>query len=424
MPGMLWARFLGSPRPPRADPLRGCQPCQGDAGRRAVLTGRDAEGILLGRRLQDQPVICWDTVRFVGDRVAAVAADTPEQAAAALDEIEVEFEDLPASHRCPVGIGARAPVLHPAASTYRYIGGERPPVDHPNLGERDSTGPGRAGHRGGLRIGSPRVRGSVHDAPPAPRCRRTARHACLDRSRRDGAHRLDQQGSVRIADPDGVDIRFDPTRIVIESSLIGGDFGGKGYSPDDTRATCWPGPPDVRSRPSRCTRRSRRRQYPSRGGNPPPDGGRCGWKFARSRGRGAVRRRCVRRREGRQSHDAGRGSDPGRLPHPECSPRRAHRLLEHGASGQRPGTGRIPDVVRGAIALDSIARALGRDPLEFRLQNAVRPGEVGALGNRFHHVRAKRPCRPWSGPLTGIAHDRRATDSGWQWARGTSVAAS
>ena len=42
------------------------------------------------------PVLCWDRVRYVGDRVAAVAADTPEAAEEALRLIEVDYEQLPA----------------------------------------------------------------------------------------------------------------------------------------------------------------------------------------------------------------------------------------------------------------------------------------------------------------------------------------
>ncbi|NIO09586.1 MAG: hypothetical protein GTO40_16915, partial [Deltaproteobacteria bacterium] len=53
-------------------------------GVRAIVTGKDNPGHLVGRRLRDMPVLCWDTVRFVGDRVAAVAAETLDQAEEAL----------------------------------------------------------------------------------------------------------------------------------------------------------------------------------------------------------------------------------------------------------------------------------------------------------------------------------------------------
>ena len=39
----------------------------------AVVTGQDIPGHLMGKVMRDMPVLCWDRVRFVGDRVAAVA---------------------------------------------------------------------------------------------------------------------------------------------------------------------------------------------------------------------------------------------------------------------------------------------------------------------------------------------------------------
>jgi hypothetical protein len=60
-----------------------------DAGARrapvsAVATVRDP-GSIQGKMIRDMPVLCWDGKRYVGDRVAAVAADTPEAAEEALN---------------------------------------------------------------------------------------------------------------------------------------------------------------------------------------------------------------------------------------------------------------------------------------------------------------------------------------------------
>lgn len=51
-------------------------------------------------------------VRFVGDRVAAVAADTPEQAAAAVKAIKVVYEELPAVFTIDDALKPGAPVIH------------------------------------------------------------------------------------------------------------------------------------------------------------------------------------------------------------------------------------------------------------------------------------------------------------------------
>lgn len=117
-PGMLSARTLRSPHPharvlairtDRAKALPGVQ---------AVLTHTDVPGENLhGLVYRDWPVLCSDVVRYVGDAVALVAADTAEIAAAALALIEVDYEPLPvvpdpiSAHR------ADAPVLHPQHPT-------------------------------------------------------------------------------------------------------------------------------------------------------------------------------------------------------------------------------------------------------------------------------------------------------------------
>ena len=69
----------------------------------AVFTAKDVPVNEYGLGIYDQPVLCGpgsnkpyaDRVRFVGDQVALVVAETERQAAEALKAIEVEYEDLP-----------------------------------------------------------------------------------------------------------------------------------------------------------------------------------------------------------------------------------------------------------------------------------------------------------------------------------------
>jgi xanthine dehydrogenase D subunit len=65
-------------------------------GVRAVVTAEDVPGMnLFGIAFPHQPVLCHDRVRYVGDALAAVAADTEEIAEYALSLIEVVYEPLP-----------------------------------------------------------------------------------------------------------------------------------------------------------------------------------------------------------------------------------------------------------------------------------------------------------------------------------------
>jgi CO/xanthine dehydrogenase Mo-binding subunit len=118
LPGSLWGRVLRSPhahaRIVRVDATR----ARAMAGVRAVVTGRDLPGLLFGKVVQDMPVLCWDRVRFVGDRVAAVAAETPDAAEAALAAIEVEYEELPAVWDPLEAMRPAAPLLHDDPAAY------------------------------------------------------------------------------------------------------------------------------------------------------------------------------------------------------------------------------------------------------------------------------------------------------------------
>lgn len=64
-------------------------------GVQAVVTHKDVPGLnRFGIVIPDQPVLCEDRVRYVGDAIAAVAAETEEIAEAALELIRVEYKEL------------------------------------------------------------------------------------------------------------------------------------------------------------------------------------------------------------------------------------------------------------------------------------------------------------------------------------------
>ena len=62
----------------------------------AVLTYKDIPGLNgFGIAIQDQPVLCYDKVRYIGDAIALVACETKELLDKAIDLIEVDYEPLP-----------------------------------------------------------------------------------------------------------------------------------------------------------------------------------------------------------------------------------------------------------------------------------------------------------------------------------------
>ncbi|HMF49235.1 MAG TPA: xanthine dehydrogenase family protein molybdopterin-binding subunit, partial [Candidatus Saccharimonadales bacterium] len=87
-------------------------------GVKAIVTGKDEPNHFQGKSIRDIPVLCWDKVRFIGDKVAAVAAESREAAEEAVDLIEVEYEELPAVFDVLEAMQPGAPVLHDNAPGY------------------------------------------------------------------------------------------------------------------------------------------------------------------------------------------------------------------------------------------------------------------------------------------------------------------
>src|SRR4030042_2071890 len=95
-PGMVHLKVLRSDRPHAKIVAIHTDRAEAYPGVVKVFTHRDVPGRKrVGGRSKDQPVLCEDKVRFVGDAVAMVAAETLEAAAEAISLIRVDYEDLP-----------------------------------------------------------------------------------------------------------------------------------------------------------------------------------------------------------------------------------------------------------------------------------------------------------------------------------------
>jgi len=101
LPRMLHARILRSPYPHARLVKIETAKAERFPGVAAVLSRKDLLGQnqiepYHGQVHRDQTPVALDKVRFVGDAVAAVAAEDETIAAEALDLIEVEYEEIPA----------------------------------------------------------------------------------------------------------------------------------------------------------------------------------------------------------------------------------------------------------------------------------------------------------------------------------------
>jgi len=124
LPGMLTARCLRSDLPHARIVRLDVAPALAVPGVRAVITSDDFfEQGLYGFPVKDKTMLAHQKVRYVGEAIAAVAADTPAAALAGVEAIVCELEPLP-------GVFDPEHALDPDAP---QIGPDRPDGRHPNF---------------------------------------------------------------------------------------------------------------------------------------------------------------------------------------------------------------------------------------------------------------------------------------------------
>jgi len=125
MPGMIYAKLLRSPHAHARIKSINTAKAKAHPGVVAVLTHKDVSRIPITTAGQGYPepspydeFILDNKVRYVGDKVALVAAETDEIAEEALQLIEVEYEVLPAVLDPRKAMRASAPVIHDEKDCY------------------------------------------------------------------------------------------------------------------------------------------------------------------------------------------------------------------------------------------------------------------------------------------------------------------
>ncbi|MFH1123594.1 MAG: molybdopterin cofactor-binding domain-containing protein, partial [Pseudomonadota bacterium] len=113
-PGMLHGKLLRSPHAHARIRNIDISKAERLKGVRAVITGKDFPGILYGNFMhtRDYLPLALDRVRYIGEEVAAVAADDEDTAWEALDLIRVDYEPLPAVFDPEEAMKEGAPLLY------------------------------------------------------------------------------------------------------------------------------------------------------------------------------------------------------------------------------------------------------------------------------------------------------------------------
>jgi len=113
LPNMLFAGVLRSPYPSALIRSIDCAEVLSHPGVKAVLTAKDIPGSnRFGIILKDQPYLAEEKVRFVGEPIAVVAAETRELVREGLNGIHVNYAELPAVFAPEEAMKPDAPKVH------------------------------------------------------------------------------------------------------------------------------------------------------------------------------------------------------------------------------------------------------------------------------------------------------------------------
>ncbi|MCX8095546.1 MAG: molybdopterin-dependent oxidoreductase [Caldisericia bacterium] len=118
---MLWGKVLRSKYPHALIKKIDTSRAENFPGVVKVLTYKDIPGLNgFGIVIQDQPVLCFNKVRYLGDAVALVAAETKDIAEKAIEFIEVEYEPLPVVDDPLKAIEDNSPKVHDSGNIHLH----------------------------------------------------------------------------------------------------------------------------------------------------------------------------------------------------------------------------------------------------------------------------------------------------------------
>jgi xanthine dehydrogenase D subunit len=120
--GMLWGATLRSPHPRALITYLDISAALALPGVAAVLTHDDVPGLkTYGLEHKDQPVLAIDQIRYQGEPVALVAADHPETARRAVARIRTGYRELPPLTDARAALAPDAPPLHEGGNLVRRV---------------------------------------------------------------------------------------------------------------------------------------------------------------------------------------------------------------------------------------------------------------------------------------------------------------
>ncbi len=135
LPGTLYAKMLTSPYAHANIKSIDISKAKKALGVQAVITG-DYFPILCGTVLEDRPPIARDKVRYYGEPVAVVIANSEQEAMKAVKLIDVEYEPLPVVNSINDALKPNAVLIHENLNQYNHAVHNVYPEQNTNISDR------------------------------------------------------------------------------------------------------------------------------------------------------------------------------------------------------------------------------------------------------------------------------------------------
>ncbi len=345
------------------------------AGVRAIVTGEDCP-FLCGPAIEDWPPLARGKVRYFGEPVAVVVADTEALAKEAAGKVMVEYEPLPVVNSPAQAFRADSPLVHENLASYKLIQpGEIFPQPDTNIVQEIKV------RKGDLQTGWSQSEAVVEAGYSLPQANHIAMEPRNARAeiKPDGQVIIDSstQGPFNVQKFISKYFNLDSSRVTVRAPLVGGGFGGK--TTVQVEFIVYLASRAVGGRPVKLVE-SREQDMAS---SP------CLWGLEAKVKLGADREGKLQAAEMTFIADVGAycdsGSDMVRGMAADCSgPYRLENLhcdayavyTNHTFVTAFRSFGRLLPTFALERTMDKLAYALGIDPLELRRINALRSGDT------------------------------------------------
>ena len=341
-------------------------------------------GAKIGRRMVDMPVLAQDVVRFVGEKVAAVAAIDKETADEALLLIDVEYEELAAVFDAEDAMKADAPELHPDMES--YAGLPQPPSGIRNAFAHITWEKGdiEQGFKESDLIFEHTFNAQLmHQGYIEP-------HACVVNAEESGQVQIwaNNKDPYMLRDQLSGAWGVPAEDIVLHPSTIGGDFGGKGSFMDVP--LCY----YLSKKSGRPVKMVMDYIQELMAGNPRHPA-------VMTIKTGVMKDGAIKARQARAVFDSGaygafkptvylRGADHlcgvYNMPHARID---SYTVYTNNVPRGHMRSPAKPQVVFAVEShMDMIAQELGMDAYQFRLKNVMREGDSSPIGRHWQQIKA------------------------------------